>query len=185
MSRRPLCSIFFTMLHCSLLIYALLSMLHSSFVLLIFFFVDVVKCQFFLFSLTWILMSIIINVTIVICKTNHSLLVTILKIHYNMLFIDHLVRVKILKINCNMLCPPSPRTSENSQNPPQYVMYPPPPHMWYTHLLSNIEPPTDGSSYKIHKFIVNHKLSQTQTRVIGLLYPIVRSLAMKLNHPSV
>ena len=38
-------------------------------------------------------------------------------------------------------------TSENSQNPPQYVMCPPPPlHMWYMHPSSNVEPPTSDSS---------------------------------------
>ncbi|KAH1239221.1 Glutathione S-transferase T2 [Glycine max] len=45
-----------------------------------------------------------------------------------------------------VMCPPPPPTSENSQNPPQYIMYPPPPHMWYMHLSSNVEPPTSGSS---------------------------------------
>ena len=127
-------------------------------VLLIFFVVVAIKCQFFLFSLKWIPISIIINVTIVICKTNHSLLVKILKIHRNMLCIDHPIPVKIFKIHHNMLCensqnppqyimypPPSP-ISENFQNPPQYVMYPPPPHMWYMHPSSNTEPPTNDSS---------------------------------------
>ncbi|RZC16118.1 hypothetical protein D0Y65_009410 [Glycine soja] len=45
-----------------------------------------------------------------------------------------------------VMCPPPPPTSENSQNPPQYIMYPPPPHMWYMHPSSNVEPPTNGSS---------------------------------------
>ncbi|KAG5020838.1 hypothetical protein JHK87_016693 [Glycine soja] len=63
----------------------------------------------------------------------------ILKIHRNMLCIDHPIPVKIFKIHHNMLC-------ENSQNPPQYIMYPPPPHMWYMHPSSNVEPPTNGSS---------------------------------------
>ena len=45
-----------------------------------------------------------------------------------------------------VMCPPPPPTSENSQNPPQYIMYPPPPHIWYMHLSLNVEPPTSGSS---------------------------------------
>ena len=58
----------------------------------------------FSLSLKWILISIIINVTIIICKTNHSLPMKILKIHRNILCIDHLKAVKNFKIHRNMLC---------------------------------------------------------------------------------
>ena len=47
---------------------------------------------------------------------------------------------------CNYLQNQPPLTSENSQNPPQYAMYTPPPHMWYMYPSSNVEPPISGSS---------------------------------------
>ena len=83
-----------------------------------------IKSQSFLFSLKWIS----INVIIIICKINHSLPMKVFKIHRNILCIYHyLISVKIL-------------------NSPQYIMYPPPPHMLYMHPSSNVEPPTSGSS---------------------------------------
>ena len=77
---------------------------HIFTVLVLLFFFCCYQVSIFLFSLKWILISIIINVTIIIYKTNHFLLVKILKIHRNILCIDHPKVVKIFKIHRNMLC---------------------------------------------------------------------------------
>ncbi|KAH1212896.1 hypothetical protein GmHk_14G040966 [Glycine max] len=75
-------------------------------------------------------------------------------------------------------------TSENSQNPQQYVMYPPPPHMWYMHPSSNVEPPTSGSSqnpqiYSQPSTFTNSNMCYRPS--LSNLCP----LSMKLNHLSV
>ena len=82
--------------------------LHTIFELLIFFLVSI-KLQSFLFSLKWIPINIIINVTIVICKINHPIPMKIFKIHRNMLCIHHYpIPVKILKIHHSMFVSTTP-----------------------------------------------------------------------------
>ena len=124
----PLCSIFSL---CYTIHYKFVhgTTCFAQFLYCLFFLLLLSSVNFFLFSLKWIPISIIINVTIVICKTNHSLLVKILKIHYNMLCVHHHpLLVKILKIHHSMLC----------------IHHPP--HMWYMHPSSNVKLPTSGSS---------------------------------------
>ena len=91
----------------------------------------------------------------------------ILKTHRNMLCIHHyLIPVKILKIYHSMLCIHHPHTCGIC------ILHP-----MQSHLPMIV--------IKIHNFVVNHHPLPTQTRVIGLLYPILSPLAMKLNHQSV
>jgi len=67
------------------------------------------------------------------------------------------------------MCPPLPPTSENSQNPPYYVMYPPPPHMWYMHPPSNVESHTSGSSQNSQIYSVDEYVQIGETITVECL----------------
>ena len=79
-----------------------------------------------------------------------------------------------------VMCPPPLPTSENSQNSSKYVMYPPPPHMWYMHPSSNIEAPTSGSSQNPQIYSQPSTPTNSNTCYRPSLSNIA-PLAMKLN----